>query len=117
MHDPLDSEEISHVQSLLPDLSLSPLVVQLLANRGLRETADIERFLYPPDIDKLPNPLLMVGVDRAVDRICDALLRRDKIVVYGDFDADGVTATAVLTLALEFMGGSVEPYVPNRVTE
>jgi single-stranded-DNA-specific exonuclease len=93
------------------------LIVQLLANRGVREAPDIERFLNPPDIDKLPNPLMMVGVERAVDRICDAILRGEKIVVYGDFDADGVTATALLALALEFLGASVEPYVPNRVTE
>jgi single-stranded-DNA-specific exonuclease len=83
----------------------------------MRDASDIERFLYPPEIDKLPNPMLMVGVERAVDRVCDAILRREKIVVYGDFDADGVTATALLTLALDFMGACVEPYVPNRVTE
>jgi single-stranded-DNA-specific exonuclease len=113
----LSSEEISRIQSTLAHLRLSPLVVQLLANRGLREPAEIERFLRPPEIDKLPDPLLMVGMSRAVDRICDALTRGEKIVVYGDFDADGVTATALLTIALNFLGAKAEPYVPNRITE
>ncbi len=117
LYPPLTSEEISRTQSKLPSLQLSPLVVQLLANRGYREALEIERFLRPLEIDKLPNPLLMVGMSRAVDRICDAIARHEKIIVYGDFDADGVTATALLTIALTFMGAIAEPYVPNRITE
>ena len=117
LHPPLPSEEIFSVQSTLPHRKLSPLVVQLLANRGFSEPDKIESFLDPCDIEKLPDSLLMVGVSRAVDRIYAAITRAEKIVVYGDFDADGVTATAVLTLALNYLGASVEPYVPHRVTE
>lgn len=117
VHPPLTTEEISLIQSKLEHLELSPLIIQLLANRGLREPLEIEGFLRPPEIDKLPDPLLMVDMSRAVDRICEAITKGEKIVVYGDFDADGVTSTALLTLALRAMEANVEPYVPHRITE
>ena len=91
--------------------------MQLLANRALTAPHDIECFLQPVEVDKLPNPLLMVGMRHAVDRIRKAISREEKIVVYGDFDADGVTATSVLTLALRYFGAQVEPYVPHRIHE
>lgn len=92
-------------------------MVQLLANRDLHELPDIEGFLKPMAIDQYPDPQLMEGVTAAVDRICKAIERRERVVVYGDFDCDGVTSTALLTTALRHFGLEVEPYVPNRVSE
>jgi single-stranded-DNA-specific exonuclease len=113
----LSPESIARICSELAHLELSPLMVQLLANRGVHELSDIEGFLKPMTIDKYPDPHLMAGVTAAVDRICKAIEQRERVVVYGDFDCDGVTSTALLTTALRHFGLDVEPYVPNRVSE
>jgi len=89
----------------------------VLANRGFLEPADIETFVNPPDISKFPDPTLLTGMAQAVDRIEAAIQSGERIVVYGDFDADGVTSTALLTIALRHFGARVEPYVPNRMAE
>jgi len=92
---------------------IHPLVVQLLYNRGITEPSQIEAFL---SIDQRlkTDPFLLPDMHRAVQRVYQALLRGEKIAVYGDFDADGVTATAVLVLGLSALGGRVVPFIPHR---
>jgi single-stranded-DNA-specific exonuclease len=89
----------------------------VLANRGFREPGEIESFVNPQDISKFPDPALLTGMTEAVTRIEAAIKAGEQIVVYGDFDADGVTSTALLTMALRHFGARVEPYVPNRMAE
>ncbi len=103
--------------SELAHLRLTPLSVQLLANRGLTETAAIDEFLRPPDVSGYPDPSALTGMPEAVERISRAIESGERIVVYGDFDADGVTSTALLTLALRHFGANVEPFVPHRERE
>ena len=117
LHPPPSPEDVSRVQEELAGLELSPLLVQLLFNRGVREPAEILSFVEPPDLSAYPDPMLMVGMPAAVERICRAIDGGEKITVYGDFDADGVTSTALLTLALRHLGANVEPYIPHRVHE
>lgn len=117
LHPSLSPEEIARTQAALPDLQLPAIVVQLLANRGMTEPDRIRRFLKPPDISECPDPALMIGVRAAVERINRAIEKGEQIVVYGDFDADGVTSTALLTTALHHFGARVEPYVPHRILE
>lgn len=90
-----------------------PLVVQLLYNRGITEPSQIDAFL---SIDRRleGDPFLLPDIHRAVRRIYQAMLRGEKIAVYGDFDADGVTATAILVLGLSALGGKVIPFIPHR---
>jgi single-stranded-DNA-specific exonuclease len=117
LHKPLSSEEIKSIRDALRQWELSPLQIQLLANRGIREPEEIEAFLDPPTVDRYPDPHLLVGMGAAVDRICRARDRSERVVVYGDFDCDGVTATALLTIALRRFGLEVEPYIPRRKEE
>lgn len=99
--------------SHFPDLH--PLVVQILYNRGLTDPEAAQAFLErQPGPD---NPFALYGMHRAVDRIRWAVRRREPIVIYGDFDADGVTATALLVIALRALGADVRPYIPHRVEE
>ena len=94
---------------------LSPLIVQLLQNRGLAEPGAAGDFLagrFAPD-----NPFALAGVPAAVSRLRRALRRQERVAVYGDFDTDGVTATALLVEALSSAGAQVEPYIPHRVDE
>jgi single-stranded-DNA-specific exonuclease len=94
---------------------LSPLVVQLLHNRGIKDPAQANEFLagrLGPD-----NPFRLKGMNEAVTRLREALRQGERIAVYGDFDTDGVTATAVLVETLGALGARVEAYIPHRVDE
>jgi len=95
---------------------LSPLLVQLLYNRGITAPAEVEAFLAGEFEED--NPFRLKGMREAVTRIRKAIRAGEPIVVYGDFDADGVTATALLVQTLASLGAAkVEPYIPNRIEE
>ena len=94
----------------------SPLIAQLLYNRGLNEPDQIEHFLSCDEhLDN--DPFLLPDMHGAISRIYRALLSGEKIAVYGDFDVDGVTSTALMVKGLTALGGVVIPYIPHRVTE
>ncbi len=94
---------------------LHPVLVRVLAHRGITTPAEAEAFLHGGYLSD--NPYRLDGVHRAVTRLRDALRRGERIAVYGDFDADGVTATALMTLTLRALGADVRPYIPHRVDE
>ncbi len=95
---------------------LPPLVAQLLFNRGLIDSTQIESFLTA-DARLVGDPLLLPDMHQAIARIYQALLRGENIAVYGDFDTDGVTATTLLVHGLTSLGAKVTPYIPHRMTE
>jgi single-stranded-DNA-specific exonuclease len=102
--------------ALARDLRLHPLAARVLACRGLGEAAEAERFLAARLAD-LPDPFTMRGMDAAVGRVARALEAREKIALYGDYDVDGVTSTALLASFLRAAGGDVVTYVPHRLVE
>lgn len=77
----------------------------------------MQAFLSEDPLSLLGNPFDLYGMNRAVDQVRRALKRQHRIAVFGDFDADGVTGTALLTQALQALGGEVIPYIPHRVKE
>ena len=93
-----------------------PLLVQVLYNRGLQTAAEINAFLRGIDAVQ-ENPYKLRDMTTAVARIIEAIDRAETICVYGDFDADGVTSTALLVSALQAAGARVGPYIPDRVDE
>jgi single-stranded-DNA-specific exonuclease len=93
-----------------------PLLLQVLYNRGLRSPSEVSNFLVSEDA-VLENPYLLGDMRPAVERILYAIKHKQTICVYGDFDADGVCATALLVQALQIAGGRVGPYIPDRVDE
>ena len=97
-------------------LNILPLTAQLLVNRGLVEVDKASSFLRP-DLATLHDPMLMKGMDRAVERIVKALSNREKIAVYGDYDVDGATSTALLYLFFREIGVDVMTYIPERLAE
>lgn len=93
-----------------------PILRQLLFNRGYTTPEAAYRYLYaepPPGT----HPLAMRGIPEAVDRILFAIRKRQPIAIYGDYDVDGVTATALLVQYLNSLGAEVHPYIPNRFDE
>src|SRR5438105_211239 len=87
------------VQQLARTLQISPLLSRLLLLRGLDDPAQANRFLNPQLTD-LHDPFLMSGMDAAVRRVFQAVERREKILIYGDYDVDGSLAVVVLRMAL-----------------
>lgn len=94
-------------------LQLSPFVSKLLWQRGYREEEELQRFLYPKE-QKLYDPYLMHDMDKAISRIQEAVINGERILVYGDYDADGITSTTVMKETLELLGAEVETFLPNR---
>jgi single-stranded-DNA-specific exonuclease len=94
---------------------VDPMLVQVLWNRGIHEPADVESFLAGET--RLDDPFRIKGMNEAVARIRRAIRQGERMVVYGDFDADGVTATALLVQALSALGAFVQAYIPHRVDE
>jgi len=94
---------------------LHPLIVQVLYNRDIKDSDAVLTFLEGGKDGA--NPFALQGMHEAVSRVRRALRHGERIAVYGDFDADGVTATALLVQTLEALGGRVQPYIPDRVDE
>ncbi len=92
------------------------LIAQLLYNRGIIDPSGIESFLAA-DESLSGDPNLLPGMHQAVARLYRALLSGENIAVYGDFDADGITATALLVQGLSLLNCKATPYIPNRLTE
>lgn len=103
-------------QRLADDAGIPPLLAQLLLYRGVREAADIPSFLCPR-LDALFAPEETPGVARAANLIAEAARAGAPIVIYGDYDVDGVTATTILWQCLKASGANVEYYLPNRLDE
>jgi single-stranded-DNA-specific exonuclease len=103
-------------QFLADSAGIPPLVVQLLFNRGLTGPSQVSSFLSG-DKDLSASPFLLPDMHRAVSRVYQALLGGEQIAIYGDYDADGITATALLVQGLSALGGKAIPYIPHRLTE
>ena len=108
--------EHNKITELSESLSSSPLFAGLLLNRGLDTKEKAEAFLTP-DESWIHDPFLLFDMDKVVERITTAIEAGEKIVVYGDYDADGVTSTSVLKETLEMLGAEVDFYIPNRFTD
>lgn len=91
------------------------VIAAILLNRGI-EDADVDAYLKKSMAD-IVNPTLMLDMDKAADRICAAIKNKEKIAVYGDYDVDGITATALLYEFLQSAGADAEYYIPDRKGE
>ncbi|MCC7085353.1 MAG: single-stranded-DNA-specific exonuclease RecJ [Pirellulales bacterium] len=110
---PHDSGQIARLER---EAGVSAVVAQLLAARGIYDAATVKSFL-DPKLNCLRDPEELPGLNGAVERIHAAVSAGKPIVIYGDYDADGMTATAILTNGLRLLGAAVSYYVPNRIDE
>lgn len=97
------------------EFCLDPFAALLLVSRGITENEDIEQFLFCSDITS--DPYELCDMDRAVERLDRAIENYEKIMIFGDYDADGVTSTALLYLYLSKQGANVGYYIPDRASE
>jgi single-stranded-DNA-specific exonuclease len=97
-------------------LKISPLLAQCLLNRGLSEPAAVENFLSPR-LKNLADPFLLPNMNVAVERLLRAREQNEPLVIFGDYDVDGVTSTTILLDVLRKLGWQVEAYLPRRMDE
>ncbi len=110
------SAERKQVEMLAAALGLDMLLARLLVLRGINTVEAAREFLFGA-IESGHDPLLMKEIDLAMDRTLQAIANRERIVVYGDYDVDGVTATTLLTRVLRQLGALTETYIPDRQEE
>jgi single-stranded-DNA-specific exonuclease len=103
-------------EGLAARLKVSPLIAQILATRGHIEPDVCRDFLHP-SLKMLHDPAGIPNLSRAAERIAKAIADKQKIVVYGDYDVDGITATSILWHAIRRLGGTVDYYIPHRIDE
>jgi single-stranded-DNA-specific exonuclease len=103
-------------EQLAKSLKVSPLLAQVLINRGITDTAEASIFLRPK-LTELIDPLQMPGIEPAVQRLKQAITNRERITLYGDYDVDGITGVAILWQILTILGADVDYYIPHRIDE
>ena len=106
----------STVRDMSEALELPPAIVKILLNRGFDSPETVEKFLNP-QLSDLQDPFLLLGMDKAMERVTKALLANEKIVIYGDYDVDGITATSLLYIIFNKLGAQVDYFLPNRLVE
>jgi len=104
-----------YIEYLSRIASISPVIAQILINRGIKTPHDIHDFLNPR-ISNLSDPFELTGLRTAVERVKEALKRSEKVLVHGDYDADGLSATAIMVFVLKELGLDVYYFIPNRIT-
>ena len=104
------------ITQLVDEIHVTPLVASLLVNRGLDHPEEARAFLFNEKQD-FHDPYLLHDMDKAVVRIKQAVEAKEAILIFGDYDADGVTSTTVMMKTLQELGANVQFYIPNRFTE
>jgi len=96
----------------------SPLITQLLYNRGFKTQPQIDEFFNPDFQEDFHSPFLLKGMKKAIKRIQEAIAKQEKIIIYGDYDADGICASAILFLTFRALGAkNCDSYIPDRAKE
>jgi single-stranded-DNA-specific exonuclease len=104
------------VLQLAQELSVPPIIARVMLNRGIDSHAAALAF-FRTNLEHMHDPFLMADMTTAVERLAQALAQREKILIYGDYDVDGTTATALIRLVMRELGFDVPFYIPDRLKE
>ena len=115
-YEPPTSERKQAAKELADKIGMSPILADLLIQRGIKTESAAKRF-FRPMLNELIDPFLMNDMDVAVDRLNDAMGRKERIMVYGDYDVDGCTAVALVYKFLQQFYSNIEYYIPDRYDE
>ncbi len=110
------SHDDKAVLALSEAINVTLPVARALFNRGI-QTFDEAKVFFRASIDHLPSPFLLQDMHKAVERVCHAMSEHEKIMLYGDYDVDGTTGTALLFLFLKELGAEVSYYINDRFAE
>ncbi len=109
-------DEHPQVPQMMELINVPRVIAQILLNRGV-STFDDARYFLKPTLEDLHSPFLMADMDLAVERIHDAIQGGEHIMVFGDYDVDGTTATTLLYLTIKLLTDRISSYIPNRMTD
>jgi single-stranded-DNA-specific exonuclease len=115
-YEPPTPEKQQAAKELAEKIGMSPVLAGLLIQRGIKTESAAKRF-FRPMLNELIDPFLMNDMDVAVDRLNDAMGRKERIMVYGDYDVDGCTAVALVYKFLQQFYSNIDYYIPNREGE
>lgn len=115
-YEPPTSDQRKAAEELGQKMGVSPVIAFLLLRRGITTESAAKRF-FRPQLADLINPFLMKDMDAAVDRLNDAMGRKERILVYGDYDVDGCTAVALVYKFLRQFYSNIDYYIPDRYDE
>ena len=109
-------EQREEARTLAKEIGISPILCHLLRQRGITTTDAVKKF-FRPQLQDLHNPFLMNDMDAAVERLNMAMGRKERILVYGDYDVDGTTAVALVYKFLQQFYSNIDYYIPDRYNE
>ncbi len=112
----LDEQQIEIKNKLAEELSISPILAQLLIQREIY-TYDDARNFFRPDLSNLHDPFLMADMDKAIERLTQAMRHNEKILIYGDYDVDGTTSVSLVYKFLQQFSSNIDFYIPDRYSE
>lgn len=112
----LTKEQINIQESLSKELNISPILAGLLVQRGINTFEDARRF-FRPDFAFLHDPFLMADMEKATDRLTEAIQNNEKILIYGDYDVDGTTSVSLVYKFIQKIYNNVDFYIPDRYLE
>lgn len=108
--------EKSSVLALADSLNISTVLAELLIQRGITNFFEAKKY-FRPDIEAVHDPYLMSDMEKAANRVIDAITSNERICVYGDYDVDGTCSSSLMYLFLKELGANVFVFIPNRLTE
>ena len=115
-YQPPTEQKSQKADELSQETGINPILCRLLIDRGVTTAEEAKRF-FRPSLTDLHDPFLMDGMDKAVERINQALGRKERILVYGDYDVDGTTAVALVYRFLQQFTTNIDYYIPNRYND
>ena len=115
-YEPPTTENVACAEALAEEVRVNPAIAQMLVERGIR-TAEQARKYFHPQLLELHDPYLMKDMDKAVERLNEAMGQRERIMIYGDYDVDGCTAVALVYRFITQFYSNVECYIPDRSEE
>ena len=115
-YQPPSQEQTEAAKALSKETGISPILCNLLLERGITSAAEAKRF-FRPQLNELHDPFMMKDMDIAVNRLNEAMGRKERIMVYGDYDVDGTTAVALVYKFLQQFYSNIDYYIPDRYEE
>ncbi len=112
----LNAEQEELKKNLARHLKCPEKIAELLIRKGLTDFQEVEKF-FNPSLNDVHDPFLFLDMSKAVDRIIDAIKSNEKITIYGDYDVDGTTSTALLYLGLKKLNANIDFYIPHRMID
>jgi single-stranded-DNA-specific exonuclease len=112
-YEPPTTENEACAEGLAEEVRVPPAIAQMLVARGIRTAEQAKKYFHPQLLD-LHDPYLMKDMDRAVERLNEAMGQRERIMIYGDYDVDGCTAVALVYRCITQFYSNVECYIPDR---